>query len=114
VAQLGIFGDFAGPYFPGGNAPFGGVIRPEEYAEEVRVFPRDGFTEDLVNVLCGLYRDKWETTFDNWVVDFGLRFGLDGKERSKDEFQAQCESKGKTIEALMGLMAKCDKLERRN
>ncbi|KAJ4154748.1 hypothetical protein LMH87_000027 [Akanthomyces muscarius] len=62
AAASGILADFQGPYFP--NGPGGeNLITLDEY---------------LAKVMCGICRDKGVTTFDNFVGDFGIQFGLDG------------------------------------
>ncbi|KAI0137411.1 metal dependent phosphohydrolase [Xylariales sp. AK1849] len=87
LTNLGIFVDFCGPNFPGG------AITLEEFKEVVRVFPRAGFeAEGIKNVMRGLCKDETETTFDNVVAEFGLRFGFDGKGGGRDEYERKWTS----------------------
>lgn len=101
VAQMGIAADFFGPYFPPGSTEPGGLISVEEYTEIVRAFPRAGFKGELIGIMCGLCRDKKETTFDNFVGEFGAEFGLDGKGGGKDEFAAEYEARRGVMPTLL-------------
>ncbi|KAI0142583.1 hypothetical protein F4776DRAFT_676398 [Hypoxylon sp. NC0597] len=101
LAHLGVMADFSGPMFPPGN---GAVITEAEYREVARHFPLAGFgTESLVNVMCGLCRDKPETTYDNIVSGFGLEFGLDGKGGGKEGFREAMEREQPAKQVLDGL-----------
>ncbi|KAK4561838.1 hypothetical protein LTR86_004518 [Recurvomyces mirabilis] len=62
---LGIFVDFRGP----DAVP--GTITKDEWAAIVAEFPRQGFRDGVVEIMCGLCRTKPETTYDNFVGDFG-------------------------------------------
>lgn len=73
LTHMGIAADFFG-----GNTP-GGLITAEEYRTVEKLFPRTGFKEELVRTLCGLCRDKAETTFDNLAGEAGREYGYDGK-----------------------------------
>ncbi|OTA97224.1 hypothetical protein M434DRAFT_41229, partial [Hypoxylon sp. CO27-5] len=67
LAHMGIMVDFSGPKFGDGN-----VITEAEYREVVRHFPLAGLgTENMKITLCGLCREKPETTYDNIVGQFG-------------------------------------------
>ncbi|PTB54423.1 hypothetical protein M431DRAFT_507875 [Trichoderma harzianum CBS 226.95] len=87
LTSLGIGADFFGPqYTPGGIK---NVITVEEYHAVTKLFPRVGFNyEGLKGVMCGLCREKPETTYDNFVGFFGRKWGTDGKGTGKDEFAA--------------------------
>ncbi|KAK5698319.1 hypothetical protein LTR17_023761 [Elasticomyces elasticus] len=65
---LGIFADFVGR----DAAP--GTITIEEYDAIVAKYPRQGFRNGFKEVMCGLCKTKPETTFDNFVADFGDQF----------------------------------------
>lgn len=65
VVSWGIQADFFGPHTPGG------VIAVDEFRAVIRAYPRIEFTEELVKIMCGLCRNKPETTYDNFVGDFG-------------------------------------------
>ena len=71
VVAWGIVADFCGPETPGG------VISVDEYKEVVKAYPRIGFLEQTTEILCGLCKTKPETTYDNFVGDFG-RAHVDG------------------------------------
>ncbi|KAI1411647.1 hypothetical protein F5Y13DRAFT_53290 [Hypoxylon sp. FL1857] len=101
LAHMGIMVDFAGPQFPPGN---GATISEAEYREVVKHFPFAGFgTEGLKQIMCGLCREKPQTTYDNFVARFGLAFGLDGKGGGKEEFKATMEEKNPLWGLLEGL-----------
>jgi len=87
ATQLAIFSDFVGPHLP---LP-GNLISVDEYKEIVHLFPRLGFKEELRNIMCGLCRDKPETTFDNFVGQFGLIYGLDGTGGGREEYAKTAE-----------------------
>lgn len=80
LAHIGIMADFWGANFPGYQ------ITTEENQEIVDAFPRLGFKEQLLETLCGLCALKPDTTYDNFVGDYGVEFGLDGKGTGKEEF----------------------------
>jgi len=104
LVHFGVMADFFGPNFPGV------AISVEEYKEIAAAFPREGFTEKLVQIFCGLCRDKPETTFDNDVKEFGLAFGLDGKGTGKEEFRKQVEGVH-LAQKFVGLLTACDNVE---
>jgi hypothetical protein len=80
IAHLGVMADFFGPDLPGG------LISVEEYKEVIGAFPRDGFKDQFLQIMCGLCEYKPETTYDNLVFDFGCVYGTDGKGTDKKEF----------------------------
>ncbi|KAK4949562.1 hypothetical protein LTR10_012180 [Elasticomyces elasticus] len=65
---LGIFADFVG------NDAVPGTMTVEEYNAIVAKYPRHGFREGVKEIMCGLCRTKPETTYDNFVADFGDQF----------------------------------------
>ena len=65
VVSWGIIADFFGPHTPGG------VIAADEFRDVIRAYPRIEFWEQTVEILCGLCRSKPETTYENFVGDFG-------------------------------------------
>ncbi|KAL9013081.1 MAG: hypothetical protein Q9173_002197 [Seirophora scorigena] len=70
VATLfGIMTDFRGVE----GAPMGLVTR-EEFNAVVRVAPRAGFKDGFRDVLTGLCRTKPDTTSDNFVADWGVKY----------------------------------------
>ncbi|KAL2426610.1 hypothetical protein ABEF95_010642 [Exophiala dermatitidis] len=116
ATQLGIMCDFFGPNMPGGggededresgsgnSVP---LITVDEYKEVVAKFPRLGFKDDLVSILCGLCRDKPATTMDNFVSEYGKLYGLDGKGGGCAEWRERCE-KNNIARRLMGGLTAC-------
>ncbi|KAK4504918.1 hypothetical protein PRZ48_002881 [Zasmidium cellare] len=77
---VGIAADFLGHKMPGGLFTF------EEQKAIVEAFPRLGFADELFHIMCGLCSDKPETTYDNFVSEFGRAYGTDGKGGGKDEY----------------------------
>ncbi|KAL4935558.1 hypothetical protein BDV06DRAFT_234213 [Aspergillus oleicola] len=65
---LGITGDLLGPGLPGG------LITKEEYNAVVAELPTLDLKEGIKNLLCGLCVHKPETTYDNFVRDFGEKY----------------------------------------
>jgi hypothetical protein len=57
----------------------------------------------VVDILCGFCRDKQDTTFDNFVSDFGKIYGLDGKGAGKEEWVTLCEEKSIAKGLMRGL-----------
>lgn len=80
VAHMGVMVDFFGPNYPGD------LVAVDEYKEIASAFPRTGFQEQFLEIMCGLCALKPETTYDNLVFDFGCKYGLDGKGKDKEEF----------------------------
>ncbi|KZV92291.1 hypothetical protein EXIGLDRAFT_568862, partial [Exidia glandulosa HHB12029] len=99
--QMGIIADFFGPDMPPPFPP--GMITVEEYQEILTAFPRDGFKNELVGIMCGLCKDKAETTYDNFVGDFAKMYGLDGKGSGKEEYAAEWEKHQVAPMLLAGL-----------
>lgn len=71
LCNMGISADFVGPAFPDG------LITKEEYNAIVKELPLLDFKESVKKLLCGLCTHKPETTYDNFLRDFGERF-VDG------------------------------------
>jgi hypothetical protein len=80
LAHVGIMADFWGPGFSGYP------ITIEENKEIVVAFPRLGFKEQFLEIMCGLCVLKPGTTYDNCVGEYGVEYGLDGKRTGKEEF----------------------------
>jgi hypothetical protein len=78
VCCIGIFTDFSG-----WEKSIGGVLIKEAWQGIVKEFPRDGFKESVVEILCGLCKTKPATTYDNFVSEFGTKYvegyNLEGK-----------------------------------
>ncbi|KAK5994843.1 hypothetical protein PT974_03229 [Cladobotryum mycophilum] len=90
LTNLGITADFFGPNLvPGLGSK---LITREEYRAVTKLFPRSGFTyEGLKQTMCEICRTKPNTTYDNFVGDFGVRFGIDREGSGKDEFVEEVE-----------------------
>lgn len=80
LSSMGILADFQGPLIANQ------LITVEEFKAVVGAFPRLGFKEQFVEIMCGLCAYKPETTYDNFVGDFGCDLGIDGKGTGKEEF----------------------------
>ncbi|KAI1451494.1 hypothetical protein F4805DRAFT_451291 [Annulohypoxylon moriforme] len=101
LAHLAIMSDFMGPKFPPGD---GKVITVEEYKAVLNAFPFKGFgKEGLKEIMCGICREKPETTYDNFVGGFGARFGVDGKGTGAEEFKQEIEKRDPVGTLLGGL-----------
>jgi len=74
----GIIADFRGPE----EKSYRGLLTRKVWDEVGREFPRTGFKEGVVEILCGLCREKPGTTYDNWVADWGVAC-VEGYDRGK-------------------------------
>ncbi|KAJ6783318.1 hypothetical protein PWT90_02553 [Aphanocladium album] len=110
VSACGILADFQGPYFP--NGPGGdNLITMEEYRAVTNLFPRAGMTADgFTELMCGICRDKAATTFDNFVSEFGVQFGLDGAGAGKEAFAKERED-ANVMKLLLGGLDALEKLD---
>jgi hypothetical protein len=83
LTALAVQADFMGPNLRSPSDFDIGVplITPAEFTEVVRGYPRLGFKEEMRGIMCGLCRSKPETTFDNFVGDYGKMFVEGYKER---------------------------------
>lgn len=103
ATQSGIIADFFGPKLQLDPAAVASIITVDEYKEVVTAFPRLGFKDAFIDIMCGLCRDKRETTFDNFVAWFGANLGLDGKGTDKDAFRQEWERSSRSDGLLKGL-----------
>jgi hypothetical protein len=88
LTSLGIFTDFAADRGPA-------AVTRDEWKAVVRAFPRGEFAPDgFKGIICGLCARKPQTTFNNFVGQFGLKFGYDGKGTGKEEFAEKAEEAG--------------------
>ncbi|KAH6677729.1 hypothetical protein B0J14DRAFT_585032 [Halenospora varia] len=75
---IGITADFLGP-----EKAFGGVLTRQVWDGIVKEYPRLDFRNGVKKALCGLCIEKPETTYDNFVAQFGVLFvdgySLEGK-----------------------------------
>jgi len=69
ICYCGIGADFVGPE----KAP-SCPIPMDIWKGILKEFPRNGFREGVKEAMCGLCKTKPETTYDNIVADFGVRF----------------------------------------
>lgn len=86
LTNLGITADFAGPALTGPDGK--PLILIEEYRAVMKAFPRAGFnSEGFKSIMCWLCRTKPETTYDNFVGEYGCQFGPDGNGEGIEEFR---------------------------
>ncbi|KAJ3496447.1 hypothetical protein NLG97_g2650 [Lecanicillium saksenae] len=103
LTAIGISAEFYGPRFPGK------LISVDEYNAVASLFPKIGFADELIQIMCGLCREKANTTFDNVVGTWGLLYGLDGKGGNVDVYRSAWEKandRNQMVQALRYLEAK--------
>ncbi|KAL4864907.1 hypothetical protein BDV12DRAFT_211319 [Aspergillus spectabilis] len=85
LCNMGIGADFTGPAFPGG------LITKEEYRAVIEELPLLGLKEGVKKLMCALCVHKPETTYDNFVRDYGDRYveGYDSAGKSAHDFMMQ-------------------------
>lgn len=69
ATSYGTTADFAGP-----DQAVGGHLTWEAWNVIVKEFPRLGMKEGVREILCGLCRTKPQTTYDNFVGQYGERY----------------------------------------
>jgi HD domain len=69
AAVSGIFTDLTGPV-----GEFGGLVGKERWEEVVKEFPRLDMKNVAREVLCGVCKTKPETTYDNFLRDYGEKY----------------------------------------
>lgn len=77
---MGINTDFTGPE----KSP-GGVMTRAVWEEVLKEFPRLNFKEGVLNAVCGLCRNKPDTTYDNFAADIGVKY-VEGYSREGKRF----------------------------
>jgi hypothetical protein len=88
LTSFGVGGDFFGPKLQLGVEKKD-LITIEEYHAVMQLFPRAGFNfQGFKGVMCALCREKPTMTYDNFVGDFGRKFGIDGNGGGREEFAA--------------------------
>lgn len=108
LAAFGILADFLGPSFPPGGPK---LVTLEEYHAVMKLFPRAGFTVDgFTSLMCGLCRDKAASTHDNFVAEFGSKFGVDGAGGGKEEF-SRAREESNVVHMLLGSLGSLEKLD---
>lgn len=107
LAQMAIEADFAGPYwspFPGSTTPQ--PITIDEYRAVTRLFPRVNFDrEGTKRLMCDLCQKKPDTTYDNFVGLFGVKYGVDGEGHGRIEYARKWEENQVIGPLLSGLDA---------
>lgn len=107
LANMAILADFAGPFwspFPGSGR--GSWITDDEYRAVITQFPRlDWDKEGLKKAMCGLCQSKPNTTYDNFVGMFGVKYGIDGEGGGRIEYKKQWEDNQMFQALLSGLEA---------
>ena len=74
-ACVGILADISGP-----ERAIGGLLSRDVYTKIVEEFPLLGLKESIKDIFCGFCKTKPETTYDNFVGEFGEKF-LEGYSR---------------------------------
>ena len=69
ACSYGIMSDFGDPDFS-----YGKHLTWDEWDSVVKDFPRLGLKEGIKDIMCWLCQTKPETTYDNFVGQFGERF----------------------------------------
>ncbi|MCJ1452769.1 hypothetical protein MMC28_003112 [Mycoblastus sanguinarius] len=69
ATSYGIVADFAGP-----DHAMGGHLRWDAYNLIIEELPRLGMVEGITEIMCHLCRTKPQTTYDNFVGQFGERY----------------------------------------
>ncbi|KAL8697518.1 MAG: hypothetical protein Q9201_007084 [Fulgogasparrea decipioides] len=69
ATSYGITADFVGA-----EGSYMGLLTRKEYDAIVKEFPRLEMKDDLRETLCGLCRTKPQTTYDNFVGDWGEKY----------------------------------------
>ncbi|KFZ23457.1 hypothetical protein V502_02070 [Pseudogymnoascus sp. VKM F-4520 (FW-2644)] len=68
LCNMGTFADFTGAKFPGG------FLSQDAYNRVVKALPLHNFKEGVKKIMCGLCLHKPETTYDNFVKEFGISY----------------------------------------
>lgn len=112
LTQMAIEADFAGPFWaPAGTIPIKGLITVDDYRAVTRLFPRVDFDgEGVKKIMCGLCQKKPGTTYDNFVGQFGVNYGFDGKGTGKTEY-ARMWKENQVIEPLLNGLDALDALD---
>lgn len=107
LAHMAIVADFAGPFWsPSPGSGRESWITVDEYRAVLKLFPRlDFHKEGLKKMMCGLCQSKPNTTYDNFVGMFGVRFGIDGEGGGRVEYTKQWEDNQMVQALLSGLEA---------
>lgn len=78
LSHVGITADFLGPnLFADGNGP----LTWKAFNDVTVAFPREDFKEGIKSIMCALCKKKPETTYDNFVAEFGEKY-VEGYDRT--------------------------------
>ncbi|KFZ25500.1 hypothetical protein V502_00024 [Pseudogymnoascus sp. VKM F-4520 (FW-2644)] len=66
---MGILADISGP-----DRAIGGVLTWDIYNQIIAEFPTLGLKDDIKEIFCNFCRTKPETTYDNFLAEFGEKF----------------------------------------
>ncbi|KAF8918349.1 hypothetical protein CPB85DRAFT_1430529 [Mucidula mucida] len=84
LASLGIFSDFLGPNNAKVLKLSKEVLTPDEWRAVEKVFPYMHEGKGIRDIFCGLCLHKPETTYDNFVSEYGVKylpgFSVEGKQ----------------------------------
>jgi len=69
AAIVGIFTDITGPV-----GEFGGMVSQDQWEEVVKEYPRLNMKEAAREILCNVCKKKPETTYDNFLRDYGQKY----------------------------------------
>lgn len=71
LAHVGITADFLGPnLFADGDGP----LTWKAFSDVTQAFPREDFKEGIKSLMCALCKKKPQTTYDNFVGEFGEKY----------------------------------------
>lgn len=82
----------------------------DEYKEIIGAFPRLGFKEQFVEIMCGLCALKPDTTYGKFVGDYGVEYGIDGKGAGKEDFARERHARSST-QIIPAVLARCEEYE---
>ncbi|KAL5316179.1 hypothetical protein ACEPPN_017057 [Leptodophora sp. 'Broadleaf-Isolate-01'] len=74
----GIFSDFQGP-----NSDLSHTLTWDEYYRVKEAFPRLDLGPSVGEIICGFARTKPATTYDNWMMQYGIRYVKNYTEEAK-------------------------------
>jgi hypothetical protein len=69
IAIAGIFTDITGPV-----GEFGGMVSKDQWEEIVKEYPRLNMKDAAREILCNVCKKKPETTYDNFLRDYGEKY----------------------------------------
>ena len=107
LAGMAVEADFAGPFWsPSPGRATEAWITVDEYRAVTALFPRVDFNRNGVKkLMCGLCQRKPDTTYDNFVGLFGVKYGVDGEGGGRIEYARHWEENQAYLHLLGGLDA---------